>query len=157
MKLLLTIALLLLSLNTLTPVVLGQKVTCSCEKLPGKCGSTVTCSDGCTSFCGAGNTCYVSCRKEGFEPRITIRIVKKTGQEIASVLSAQTRQRIEFVPYKIKKYKGVQYYDLEMKNDDIFNALSFLAKRGVVKIDGVPFEEFKNLLMEKRGRKTIVP
>jgi hypothetical protein len=143
----LTIAALFLVLST-APAVLGQKTTCSCEKAPNStCHGFVTCLDGCTALCGSGDTCYLSCRKDLLNTRITVKFVKKEGQEIASVLSELTHARIEFVPYPRNLHAR---YDLEIKADDIWNACNFLNERGDVKVRGVDFERLIRLRGEMR-------
>ena len=143
----------LLALLTFSALpVFGQKLVCACEsqKGNGRPCSEVKCSDGCTSFCGPNFTCFSACRKGGLEERFTIKLEKQSGKDIASALTAQTGYKIEFEPYE--KYRS-QVYDLNMKNDDIFNALNFLYKRGAVTIDGVPFLDFKkNRAKEKDNR-----
>lgn len=145
---LIRIAPFLLILSSAAPVASGQKTTCSCEKAPNNtCHGTVTCPDGCTALCGSGDTCYLSCRKDLLNTRITVKFVRKEGQEIASVLSERTHTRIEFVPYP----RNVNArYDLELKDDDIWNACNFLNKRGNIKIRGVDFERLIKLRGEMR-------
>jgi hypothetical protein len=150
----LTIANLLLVLAAAVTVVPGQKVTCSCDKISGyrDCATNVTCSDGCTNLCGSGDKCYASCTKGVFDQRYTIAFVKKTGQEIASEMSTVTHQKIEFVPYR--RNRGEQY-DLNLKNDDLFNVLNYLNKRGNVRFNGMDFSKVRGLRSKKRSGKTI--
>ena len=153
MNMILTIAALLLSLNTLAHVVAGQQVTCSCEKASDRtCHGSVTCPNGCSALCGSKDTCYLSCRNDVLYPRVSIKLVEKTGQEIASVLSAQTHKHVEFVPYP---RNARAKYDLDIKVDDIWNALNFLSQRGNVKIGGVDFEKLKALRREMRKGKKV--
>jgi len=159
MRVPITLAALLLVFVTVVLVVSaqsGQKMTCRCEKKnPDSCGVSVTCSDGCTGLCGSGvNQCYTSCRKGCFAQRFTIKFVKKTGQEIASELSLRSHQRIKFKPYL--RQNGEQY-DLDIQNDDLFNALNFLNKVGNVTYNGIDFAKQKQLCAEKRNGKTITP
>lgn len=101
-------------------VIQGQRVSCSCDPAPGRtCKAVVTCPDGCTSLCGTGDSCYVSCRTDAFEPRVTMTFVGKTGEEIAASLSAKIRKRIQFTPFPKNKDRK---YDLNLKNDDLFNS-----------------------------------
>lgn len=159
MRVPITLAALLLVFFTVVPVASAQSVqrmTCRCEKKnPDSCGVTVTCSDGCTGLCGSGvNQCYTSCRKGCFAQRFTIKFVKKTGQEIASELSLRSHQRIKFKPYR--RQSGEQY-DLDIQDDDLFNALNFLNKVGTVTYNGIDFAKRKQLCAEKRNGKTITP
>lgn len=85
---------------------------------------------------------------------MTVKFVQKEGQEIASVLSERTHTRIEFIPYPRNLRAR---YDLELKDDDIWNACNFLNERGNVKVRGVDFEKLKELRSEMRkGRKFSV-
>jgi hypothetical protein len=73
---------------------------------------------------------------------------------IASVLSERTHTRIEFVPYPRNLHAR---YDLELKDDDIWNACNFLNERGNVKVRGVDFARLIKLRGEMRkGRKFSV-
>src|SRR6267154_1288968 len=117
----------------------GQQYTCSCEAAAGRtCHGEVKCPDGCTSLCGPGDACYLSCSSNVFQSRITAKLVQKTGQEIAAELSAQSHQRIEFISFPRKA--GARY-NLNLKNDDLFNALKYLYKRGKVRYAGYDFSE----------------
>lgn len=146
-------AICLLALSSAVIPVFGQKRTCSCDAAPGRtCHGTVTCPDGCTSLCGAGDTCYLSCWSDGFQPRITIKFVEKTGQEIAALLSAKIRKRIEFIP---NPRNANATYDLELKDDDLFNVLNYLYKRGKVRFDGSDFSKIYDLRKQVRQGKKI--
>ena len=68
--------------------------------------------------------------------------VGKTGTEIASLLSDRTHKKIEFVPFK---RHTLDRYSFSIKNDDIYNILSFLNKRGKVKVNDVDFAEFERM------------
>jgi len=147
---------LFLALIGITAPASGQKkISCACEAAPGRtCHGSVSCPDGCTSLCGAGDTCYMSCWSNGFEPRITIKFVKKTGQEIASLLSAKTHKRIVFIP---DPRNATAKYDLELKDDDVFNVLNYLFKRGRVIFDGADFSNIRNLRNQmKQGKRIAV-
>jgi len=67
-------------------------------------------------------------------------------------LSAQTRQRIEFIPDTRNR---TARYDLELNNDDLFNALKYLYKRGKVKFNGLEFPELQKLRRQLKGGKKI--
>jgi hypothetical protein len=132
---------------------LGQQVSCSCDSAPGRtCHGVVKCPDGCTSLCGPGDACYLSCRSNTVEPRITTKFVKQTGQEIAGQLSSQTHQRIEFIP---DRRNQTALYDLELNNDDLFNALKYLYKRGKVRFNGLDFLELQKLRKQLKDGKKI--
>ncbi len=142
---------LLVFLSSLAAI--GQQVSCSCDSAPGRtCHGAVRCPDGCTSLCGPGDACFLSCRSNTVESRITAKFAKQTGQEIAAQLSAQTRQRIEFIPDTRNR---TARYDLELNNDDLFNALKYLYKRGKVKFNGLEFPELQKLRRQLKGGKKI--
>src|SRR6267142_1062080 len=131
MKVYLTIVGLILSLSGGIWVVSGQKIKCSCERIPDStCRGTVTCSDGCSAICGSGDTCQLSCRNDVFYERISVKFVKKKGEELAALLSERIHRRVLFVPYP---RTARARYTLEIKDDYIWNALRLLNKRGNLK------------------------
>jgi hypothetical protein len=96
-----------------------------------------------------------------FEQRLTLTFQKKTGEQMASVLSKETGMTIQFDLYpdpktgKPRTHKPL--YDFKLTNSDIWPALVFLDKRGTVKINGVEFRTFQNIQSEmKSGRKFSV-
>jgi hypothetical protein len=91
-------------------------------------------------LCGPRDACYLSCRSNTFQSRITAKFAQKTGQEIAAELSAQSHQRIEFTP---DPRQAKAKYDLVLKNDDLFNALKYLYGRGKVFFNG---RDFSNVI-----------
>jgi len=154
--------LVLLFLSILTQSAYTQ-VRCSCENA----GDTVcpkgeiTCPDGCTAICAANNACYLSCRTNMFEQRLTLKFQKKTGEQMASVLSNETGMTIQFDLYPDPKTGKPRtrkpLYDFKLTNSDIWPALVFLDKRGTVKINGVEFRTFQNIQSDmKSGRKFSV-
>ena len=153
MKISLTVVALLLLLWIGVQVAVGQRGTCSCEKVPDdSCHGIVTCPGGCTALCGSNDACYLSCRSDLLHTRISEKFVKKEGGEIASVLSDRTHKKIEFTPYPRNLHAR---YDLEIKDDDIWNALNFLYKRGNVKIGGLDFGKLRELRREMRLGKQV--
>lgn len=131
---------------------LGQQYTCACDAGGRTCHGEVKCPDGCTSLCGPGDACYLSCSSNTFQSRITAKLVQKTGQEIAAELSAQSHQRIEFIPFPRKA--GARY-NLELKNDDLFNGLKYLYKRGKVRYAGHDFLEVIEMRKQLKDGKRI--
>lgn len=79
-----------------------------------------------------------------------MKFVKKTGEEIAAALSAKTGMRIQFTPYPRNVGRK---YDLELKNDDLYNALNWLSNRGTVRFEGSDFYKFRELRKQVRGGK----
>lgn len=130
------------------PIVSGQETSCSCEKSGSTCRGTVTCPHGCSALCGSKDVCVFSCARGLLGVRLTIKLVNQRGQQIASALSARTNKKIRFTPYA--QYAR-ERYDLEMKNDDIWNALSFLDKYGKVSIDGTAFSTLKKLMRKNKS------
>jgi len=85
---------------------------------------------------------------------VNIKIVQQDGQHMASELSRESGQNIEFVPDR--KNVG-KLYNYELKNSDIWSALVFLDKRGTVKINHVDFRIFRKIQNGmKSGRKFSV-
>lgn len=88
------------------------------------------------------------------DTRLTIKFVQKDGQHIASELSKRIGKNIQFVPYS---RTAKQLYDFELNNSDIWPALTFLDKRGTVKINQIEFRTFRKIQIEmKSGRKFSV-
>lgn len=134
------VAALLIVLSALTLVVSGQQSICSCESPDSTCKGRVSCANGCTALCGSKDACYLSCRRDLLVSRFTVKFNKKQGEDIAALLSERTKTKIQYVPYSRNVGK---LYDLAIENDDIWNVLYFLNKRGNVKVGGLKFEEFK--------------
>lgn len=138
-------------LNRAEPAITEQRSICSCARAPGRTAEgKVNCPDGCTSFCGSGDSCYLSCRSGVLSPRITVSLVHKTGNEIAADLSKSLSTKVAFVPYP----RNVRArYDVDIRNDDGFNVLNYLNKQGKVTIGGVDFGKLRELLKEVRKDK----
>lgn len=131
----------------------AQQITCSCEKSSQRtCGDTVRCDKGCSAVCGYKDTCLLSCASDYVGLRITVKLVRKRAGEIASVLTRQTQKHIEFTPYP---RNSRTLYDLEIKDDDIWNVLKFLDKFGNVKFNGVDFPTLRKLQRESRTGKNV--
>jgi len=96
-----------------------------------------------------------------FDQRLTLKFQKKTGEQMASVLSKETGMTIRFEiypdPMTGKPPTRKPLYDFRLNNSDIWPALVFLDERGTVKINGVEFRTFQNIQIEmKSGRKFSV-
>lgn len=138
-------------LNRAELAITGQSSICSCEKAPGRTAEgRINCPDGCTSFCGSGDSCYLSCRSGVLSPRITVNLVQKTGNEIAANLSKDLNTEVTFLP---SRRNARARYDVDIRNDDGFNVLNYLNKQGKVTIGGVDFGKIRELLKEVRKDK----
>lgn len=141
MKLPLTIAILLLSLITSALTATSQK-TCSCNAPDESCKTSVSCGQGgCTAICGSNSGCYAACGEDLLYTRFTLKLVNKGSKEIATALSHHTGKNIEFVPWK--RSSRFNRFNIDIKDDDVWNALEYLYKRGEVRIDGVDFEKYR--------------
>jgi hypothetical protein len=136
----LAIAALLLSLITLAKTATSQR-TCLCKAPDGSCSTIVTCRrHGCTAICGSNNGCYAACGKDLILTRFTLKLVNKGSREIASALSRHTRHRIEFVPWRRKGR-----FNIDIKDDDMWNAMEYLYERGKAKVDGVDWGKYRDI------------
>lgn len=141
MKLPLTVAALLLSLVMPVPTVRGQKQSCSCKAPDGSCEANVTCSrHGCTAICGSKDGCYTACGKDLLLSRFTLKLVNKGSKAIATALSQRTGKQIEFLPRNPK-----EKFTIDIKGDDLWNALNHLAERGTVTVNGVDWERYRQI------------
>lgn len=140
MKLPLTIATLLILLSTLSPTGTSQK-RCSCKAADGSCNASVTCRQhGCTAICGTNSACYSACGKDLLSTRFTLKLVKKGSKEIAFALSQHTGRNIEFVPRRRN-----DRFNIEIKDDDMWNTMEYLYQRGKVRVIGVDWGEYRKL------------
>lgn len=146
------LALLFLSLNTQSAY---SQVSCACEnaKKDEVCTKAeISCPDGCTVICSPNHACYASCRTDMLDDRrLNKKFARKSGQHIVAELSKETGDDIQFAPYPENANK---LYNFELKDSDIWPALTFLDKRGVVKINQIEFRTFRKIQIEmKSGRK----
>jgi hypothetical protein len=140
MKLPLIIATLLLSLVTLATTAMSQK-TCSCKAPDGSCSANVTCREnGCTSICGSNDGCYAACGKDMVLTRFTLKLVNKDSNEVVSALIRHTGKNIEFIPRDRKAR-----FNIDIKDEDLWNAMEYLDQRGQLKINKVPWKEYRVL------------
>jgi hypothetical protein len=143
----------ILSVALFDKAVLGQKVTCSCEKVPGStCSGSVTCSTGCSAICGTGDECYVSCRTELLGPNLTLDFVQKDGKTIAEELSRRTRMQITFTP---NPRNVGERYDYHLHDSDIWKLLVFLDKVGTVTVNRKPFDKLRQLQKQIRSGQAL--
>lgn len=132
----------------------AQDVSCSCADTPeNTCKGTVTCPDGCTAVCGAGEICYLSCSTDLLLTRISVRFVKKSGKAIALTLSDKVKKRISFEPYPNRANKRYTY---QLKNSDLWPILWFLNRHGKVTINDMDFRTFVNIQRQATGRRLSV-
>jgi hypothetical protein len=133
---------LLLLLTTFPPVALGQK-ECSCNAPDNSCSAAVLCRDGGAAICSSKNACHASCA--GSNPdkifrRISLKIEKKTGDQVAAELSRQSDRHIIFAPKR-----RTDLFTFELINQPLWTILDFLNGRGQVFLDGTPFKRYKEL------------
>lgn len=153
MKLPLTVVTLLLVLAAPVPTARSQKQSCSCKAPDESCEANVTCSQsGCTAICGSKDGCYAACGKDTLLTRFTLNLINKDSKEVASALSERTGKQIEFVP---RKQNG--RFTLDIKGDDLWNAMDYLHQRGKLTVNGVDWERYRRLRKAAlQGRKMSV-
>lgn len=125
----------------------GQN-SCSCKATDGPSAAQARCPKGCSAICSHGDSCYAGCG-EDISARVSLILYNKDARTIAASLSQQSGRRITFTPRRKS-----ERFNLELKNDPIWNVLSFLNKRGKIVVDGVDFNKFEELrrAMLKGGR-----
>jgi hypothetical protein len=140
MKLPLTIATFLLALITFAHTATCQNI-CACKAPDGSCEIEVKCQlHGCTAICGSKDGCYAKCGNDLIITRFTLKLVNKGSKEIVAALSRITGNKIEFIP---RRPRGL--FTIDIKNDDIWNALNYLYERGEVKVNGVDWSIYQNI------------
>jgi hypothetical protein len=141
MKLPLTVAALLLLSIASALTATSQKQSCSCKAPDGSCEANVTCSrHGCTAICGSKDGCYSACGKDTLLTRFTLRLVNKDSRQIASALSKHTGKQIDFVPRQRNSR-----FTIDVKGDDLWNALDYLHDQGVVTVNGVNWDKYRQI------------
>ncbi len=141
MKLPLTTAALLLSLIISVLTATGQRQSCSCKAPDGSCEANVNCSQhGCTAICGSKDGCYAACGKDTLLTRFTLQLVNKDSKQIVSALSKHTGKQIEFLP---RERDG--RFTIDIKGDDLWNAMDYLYERGVLKVNRVDWEKYRQI------------
>lgn len=135
--------LILLSIIFVSPVTAQNP--CSCEATDRTCTARVRCQAGCTAICGYRDSCYAGCGSIEAEltTRINLSLRRKDGNTIAASLSSLSGRRIQF-----RTSRRNERFSLELKNDPLWNVLSYLAKRGTVLVDGTDFKRLEKIRHE---------
>jgi len=70
----------------------------------------------------------------------TLKLTTKNSAEIVSALSSYTSKKIEFVPWR---RNGP--FNIDIKDDDIWNTMDYLYERGKLKLGGVDWSEYQKM------------
>ena len=155
MKLPLTLAALVLLLISFAPPARGQQKTCSCSAPDKKCQiKEITCPHGCTAVCAPDQACFATCRNPQIDrrhARISIKVdPTDSAEKIGKDLTAASGRRIKFIP------SGGRL-SFQLDEGPLWDALTFLSQNGKVFLDGVDFDNIRNIRGKlKRGEKISV-
>jgi hypothetical protein len=69
-----------------------------------------------------------------------LQLVNRDSKVIATALSEKTGKQIEFVP---RDQNGL--FTIDIKGDDLWSAMDYLHERGVLKVNGVNWEKFRQI------------
>jgi len=140
MKLPLAMATSLLLVITIAPTATSQKA-CVCKAPDESCETNIRCSQhGCTAICGSKNGCYAKCGRDLLITVFTLKLVNKSSNEIVSALSHLTGNSIEFIPRKRQAS-----FTIDIKDDDMWNALDYFYERGKVRVNGVDWGKYREI------------
>lgn len=142
MKLPFTLLNLLVLSLAFAPTTLSQK-SCSFSTADGKGKADVRCSQhGCTAICGSSNACYAACGNDLVVTRFTLKLVGKSGTEVAGALSQKTRRKIVFKPWE--KYRKMPI-NVDVQDDNMWNTMDYLYERGDLTVDGVDWRVYRDI------------
>jgi hypothetical protein len=122
--------------------VMTQKLICECKAPEVKgCSARASCSHhGCTAICGTHDACYAKCGKNLIKTNFTLKLERKSGQQISLALSRETGHQVNFLP----KEKN-DLFSIHITGDDMWNAMEYLNEHGKLTIDGAPWDSFQTM------------
>lgn len=115
---------------------------CSCVAPDGSCSASISCSGGCTQFCGNNDNCRASCSgAHGFYgDELTFQMDNGTYPRLVAELARRSGKEIAFSPAKPS-----MVFNVGFKRATLWDALKLLSEQGTLRIDGQDFENLKRL------------
>jgi hypothetical protein len=116
--------------------------SCSCSAPDGSCSASVTCTGGCTKFCGNNDNCSASCSGHyGFlDTEVTLEMQNATYSQFVTELAHTSGKDITFTP-TIPNMR----FNAGFKRATLWDALRLLSDQGTVQVAGQDFEKLKRL------------
>ena len=115
---------------------------CSCSAPDGSCSVSISCTRGCTQFCGNNDNCRASCSgaSEFFGTELTFQMQNGTYPRLVAELARVSGKELAFSPTK----PGM-IFNVGFKRATLWDALKVLSEQGTVRIEGQDFENLKRL------------
>lgn len=115
---------------------------CSCSAPDGSCSASISCSGGCTKFCGNNDNCSASCSGyyEFLGAEVTLEMQNSTYPQLVAELAHVSGKELAFSPTKPN-----MVFNVGFKRAALWDALKLLSDQGTVRIGGQDFEKLKRL------------
>lgn len=116
--------------------------TCSCSASDGSCSASVTCTGGCTRFCGDNDNCSASCSggHAFLEMETTLQMQNATYSQLVTELARISGKDITFSPKNPD-----MTFNVGFQRATFWDALKLLSEQGTVQVAGQDFEKLKRL------------
>jgi len=116
--------------------------TCSCAAPDGSCSASVTCTGGCTRFCGNGDNCSASCsgRYKMLATEVTFEMQNAKYPQFVAELARISEKDITFSPTIPD-----MVFNVGFQRATLWDALKLLSDQGTVQVAGQDFEKLKTL------------
>lgn len=115
---------------------------CSCSAPDGSCSASVSCSGGCTKFCGNNDNCSASCSGsfEILALEVTLEMQNSTYPQLVAELARISGKDLAFSPTKPN-----MVFNTGFKRATLWDALKLLSNQGTLRVAGQDFEKLKRL------------
>lgn len=116
--------------------------SCSCGSSDGSCSASVTCTGGCTQFCGNNDNCSASCSGSYafLDTEVSFEMQDAKYQQLVAELASVSGKEIAFSPITPN-----MIFNVGFKRATLWDALKLLSDQGTVQVAGQDFEKLKRL------------
>lgn len=116
--------------------------TCTCSAPDGSCSASVSCTGGCTKFCGNNDNCSASCsgRYAFLDMEVTFDMQDARYPQFVAELARISGKDITFSPTTPDLV-----FNAGFKRATLWDALKLLSDQGTVQVAGQDFEKLKRL------------
>ncbi|MDT5270820.1 MAG: hypothetical protein QOH49_3006 [Acidobacteriota bacterium] len=116
--------------------------TCSCSAPDGSCSASVTCTGGCTKYCGNNDNCHAACSGAfGYlDTEVSIEMQSASYSQLVDELARASGKEINFTP-KVPETP----FNVGFKRAPLWEALKLLSEQGTVQVAGQDFEKLRRL------------
>jgi hypothetical protein len=116
--------------------------TCACSAPDGSCSISVTCSGGCTRFCGNNDNCSASCSGSYsfLATEVNLEMQNSDYTKLVNKLSRLSKKELAFSPTKPD-----MIFNVGFDKATLWDALKLLSDQGTVHVAGQNFEKLKKL------------